>query len=73
MNKGKEANLDILFNERFYEFAFEMQRWFDILRFDKGTQILGAKGWTEKQRYFPIDQNEIDQSKGALKQDPAWL
>lgn len=72
LNKGKEANLDIIFNERFYEFAFEMQRWFDILRFDKGTQILGQKGWTEKHRYFPIDQNEIDQSKGALTQDPAW-
>jgi len=72
LDKGKDANLDIIFNERFYEFAFEMQRWFDILRFDKGTQVLGAKGWTEKHRYFPIDQNEIDQSKGALKQDPAW-
>jgi hypothetical protein len=73
LNKGKQANLDILFKERFYEFAFEMQRWFDILRFDKGQEILGSKGWTEKHRYFPIDQNEIDQSKGALKQDPAWL
>jgi hypothetical protein len=72
LNQGKEANLEILFAERYYEFAFEMQRWFDILRFDKGTQILGAKGWTEKHRYFPIDQNEIDQSKGALTQDPAW-
>jgi hypothetical protein len=72
LNQGKEANLEILFDERYYEFAFEMQRWFDILRFDKGTEILGGKGWTEKHRYFPIDQNEIDQSKGALTQDPAW-
>ncbi|GHT29327.1 membrane protein [Bacteroidia bacterium] len=72
LNQGKEANLEILFKERYYEFAFEMQRWFDILRFDKGTEILGNKGWTEKHRYFPIDQNEIDQSKGALTQDPAW-
>ena len=73
LNQGKEGNLNILFEERFLEFAFEMQRWFDILRFDKGTEILGHKGWTEKHRYFPIDQNEIDQSKGALTQDPAWL
>ena len=50
-----------------------MQRWFDILRFDKGDEVLGSKGWTEKHRYFPIDQNEIDQSKGVLTQDPAWL
>ena len=72
LNQGKDANLDIIFNERYYEFAFEMQRWFDILRFDKGTQILGPLGWTEKHRYFPIDQGEIDSSKGALTQDPAW-
>jgi hypothetical protein len=72
LNQGKDLNLNILFNERFYEFAFEMQRWFDILRFDKGTQILGSKGWTEKHRYFPIDQNEIDESGGSLTQDPAW-
>lgn len=72
LDKGKETNLDILFRERYYEFAFEMQRWFDILRFDKGKEILGSKGWQEKHRYFPIDQNEIDQSKGSIKQDPAW-
>jgi hypothetical protein len=72
LNRGRDANLEVLFNERFYEFAFEMQRWFDILRFDKASEILGHKGWTEKHRYFPIDQNEIDQSKGALTQDPAW-
>jgi len=73
LSQGKDANLNILFKERYYEFAFEMQRWFDILRFDKGTEVLGNKGWTEKYRYFPIDQNEIDQSKGVLKQNPAWL
>jgi hypothetical protein len=72
LNQGKDANLDIILQERYYEFAFEMQRWFDILRFDKGAQILGPLGWTEKHRYFPIDQGEIDSSKGALTQDPAW-
>jgi hypothetical protein len=72
LNKGKAANLDILFEERKFEFTFEMQRWFDILRFDKGAEILGKWGWTEKHRYFPIDQGEIDSSKGALTQDPAW-
>ena len=64
--------LDILFKERGYEFIDEMQRWFDILRFDKGTEILGSKGWTEKYRYFPIDQSEIDRSKGGLTQNPGW-
>ena len=69
---SKDAALDIIFDERFYEFYDEMQRWFDILRFDKGTQVLGSKGWTEKYRYFPIDQSEIDRSNGGLTQNPGW-
>ena len=36
--KSKQELLDILFEERGYEFMDEMQRWFDILRFDKGTE-----------------------------------
>ena len=71
--KSKEEILDILFAERGYEFMDEMQRWFDILRFDKGAEILGAKGWTEKFRYFPIDQSEMDRAKGGLTQNPGWL
>ena len=70
--KSKQEILDILFKERGYEFIDEMQRWFDILRFDKGTEILGSKGWTEKYRYFPIDQSEIDRSQGGLTQNPGW-
>ena len=64
--KSKQELLDILFEERGYEFMDEMQRWFDILRFDKGTEILGNKGWTEKFRYFPIDQSEMDRAKGEM-------
>ena len=69
----KQQALDVIFKERGYEFIDEMQRWFDILRFDKGTEILGAKGWTEKYRYFPIDQSEIDRTNGILKQNPGWM
>ena len=71
--KNKQDILDILFEERRYEFTDEMQRWFDILRFDKGTEILGNKGWTEKFRYFPIDQSEMDRTQGNLTQNPGWL
>lgn len=71
--KGKQEILDIIFQERGYEFIDEMQRWFDILRFDKGTEILGSKGWTEKYRYFPIDQSEMDRANGHLTQNPGWL
>uniref|UniRef100_UPI0040273AD1 RagB/SusD family nutrient uptake outer membrane protein n=1 Tax=Candidatus Cryptobacteroides bacterium TaxID=3085639 RepID=UPI0040273AD1 len=71
--RSKQELLDIIFKERGYEFMDEMQRWFDILRFDKGTEILGSKGWTEKYRYFPIDQSEIDRTNGLLTQNPSWI
>lgn len=70
--KPQQEILDILFKERGYEFIDEMQRWFDIMRFDKGSEVLGSKGWTEKFRYFPIAQKEIDASKGSLEQNPGW-
>lgn len=70
--KSKQELLDIIFKERGYEFIDEMQRWFDILRFDKGAEILSSKGWTEKFRYFPIDQSEMDRAKGGLVQNPGW-
>lgn len=70
--RSKSEILDYIFAERGYEFIDEMQRWFDIMRFDKGKEILGAKGWTEKYRYFPIKQDEITASKGALTQNPGW-
>jgi hypothetical protein len=69
---GKTDGLNIIFKERGLEFMDEMQRWFDIMRFDKGTEILGSKGWKEKYRYFPISQKEIDASRGALTQNPGW-
>ena len=72
VGKSQTDILDILFKERGYEFIDEMQRWFDIMRFDKGTEILASKGWTEKFRYFPISNKEMNGSKGALDQNPGW-
>lgn len=69
---SKQQILDRIFEERGYELLDEMQRWFDIMRFDKGAEILGSKGWTEKHRFFPIDQSEIDRSNGNLTQNPGW-
>lgn len=69
---SKDDALDLIFEERGFEFMDEMQRWFDILRFDKGVEILGSKGWTEQYRYFPIDQSEIDRTNGNLTQNPGW-
>ncbi len=72
MGLSKEEALDIIFKERGYEFIDEMQRWFDIMRFDKGEEILASKGWTERYRYFPISSKEINASNGALTQNPGW-
>ncbi len=69
---SKSDILNCIFKERGYEFIDEMQRWFDIMRFDKGTEILASKGWTERFRYYPIAQSEIDASQGALDQNPGW-
>ena len=41
--------------------------------FVSNKEILGNKGWTEKFRYFPIDQSEMDRAKGGLTQNPGWL
>ena len=72
-SKNVTEILNIIFEERGFEFMHEMQRWFDIMRFDKGTEILGSKGWTERYRYFPIAQKEMDKSQGSLTQNPGWL
>lgn len=69
---SKDEILNTIFQERQYEFTDEMQRWFDIMRFDKGTEILGSKGWTEKYRFFPIDYSEICNSNENLTQNPGW-
>jgi hypothetical protein len=70
---NKQQALDAIFDERGLEFAYEMHRWVDLMRFDKGTEKLGAKGWTEKFRYMPISQMDLDESEGNLTQNPGWL
>lgn len=69
---GKQQAIDAIFHERGLEFAYEMHRWIDLMRFDKGMEILGEKGWTEKFRYMPISQMDLDESNGALTQNPGW-
>ena len=58
---NKQEALDVIFNERGLEFAYELHRWIDLMRFDKGAEILGEKGWTEKYRYMPISQMDLDE------------
>jgi len=53
---------DKLLHERQVEFAFENQRWPDLLRFGKATAVLQAQGKTARPLFF-IPQRELDINK----------
>lgn len=60
--------LEAIYNERRHEFAFEMHRWYDLLRHPDTNYFLNvmrAAGKTniqEKHRYMPIPQGERDKN-----------
>lgn len=68
-DNARTATLDNLLEEYRLEFALEGHRFFDLVRFDKAVEVLGAKGYTARKRYLPIPQSEIDRSEGTLKQN----
>jgi hypothetical protein len=63
-----KMDLEAIYNERRHEFAFEMHRWYDLLRHPNPNyfiDVMRASGKTniqEKHRYMPIPQNEIDKN-----------
>ncbi len=80
---GKEHALDAIRFERRLELALEGHRFFDLVRWGIAKQVLegystfegsfiGAYGgltFSEKNNYFPIPQDQIDRSGGALVQN----
>lgn len=68
-SRAKNATLDNILDERRKEFAMEGHRFFDLVRFGKADEVLGAKGYTASKRYIPIPQSEIDKAEGTLKQN----
>jgi len=73
--------------ERRLEFALEGHRFFDLVRWGDAATVINsyldiektkrahlsiAKFVSGKNEYQPIPQNEIDLSKGALKQNPSY-
>lgn len=68
-SRARTATLDNILEERRHEFAFEGNRFFDLVRFGKAEELLGAKGYTPSKRYLPIPQSEIDKSEGTLHQN----
>jgi hypothetical protein len=62
-----------IYNERRVEFAMEFDRYFDVIRQGRGAAVFGSRGWKAgKNEVWPIPQNEIDISGGALTQNPGY-
>ena len=84
---NQAAAMTALKMERRLEFALEGHRFFDLVRWGDAATVINsyldiektkrahlsiAKFVSGKNEYQPIPQNEIDLSKGALKQNPSY-
>jgi hypothetical protein len=72
---SKDDLLLAIEKERFLELAFEGQRWFDLVRTGKATEILSAlKGtnWQTTDVLLPVPQTEIGLNPGLLPQNPGY-
>jgi len=64
--------LDDIMEERRFELALEGHRFHDLIRTGKASEILGSQGYQSHNNYFPIPQNELDASEGALNQNAGY-
>ena len=59
-------------NERRWEFAMEGCRFYDLVRWGDAVAEMGALGYTNRCRFYPIPQQAINISGGVLVQNPEW-
>lgn len=59
-------------NERRWEFAMEGYRFYDLVRWGDAVTELGALGYTNRCRFYPLPQKAIALSGGVLIQNPEW-
>jgi hypothetical protein len=66
----KTALRTAIWRERRAELAMEFDRYFDVIRQGRGTEVFGPLGWkADKNEVWPVPQSEIDLSGGVLTQN----
>jgi len=69
----KAALQKAIWKERQSELAMEFDRYFDVIRQGRGTEVFGPKGWkANKNEVWPVPQSEIDLSGGSLTQNTGY-
>ncbi len=71
-DQDKVSFRTVIKNERRFEFALEGYRFYDLVRWGDALSELGALGYTNRCRFYPIPQKAIDLSGGILTQNPEW-
>lgn len=67
------VTLNNVYNERRLELATEGHRFFDLVRTGQAASVLAGKGFVAgKNEILPIPQQELDITKGVLKQNPNY-
>ena len=69
-----ELTKDDVINERHLEFVGEGKRYFDLVRTGKAASVLTpdeyrTNSWTEKKKYIPIAQAELDSDPALVQND----
>lgn len=57
--------------ERRVEFAMEFERFFDLVRWNDATTVLGSLGYQNKHRFYPIPTSAMNANPN-LVQNPEW-
>lgn len=66
------VSLNAIKKERRSELAMENERFYDLVRWGDANTVLSSLGYQPKNAYYPIPQDAIDQSNGALIQNPNY-
>jgi|WetSurMetagenome_2_1015567.scaffolds.fasta_scaffold12911_4 starch-binding outer membrane protein, SusD/RagB family len=71
-----DATIDNILQERRWEFVGEGKRYWDLIRTGNAAKVLvpdtygyRTNSWTDKKKYLPIPQGEIDAAQGTLTQN----